>query len=168
MTTPSNSISTNETRDAIIAYFVNAAQAFGLPKSIGEIYGLFFASNEALTLDDATEQLQISKGSANQGIRFLRSINALNLSYVPGDRRDHFTAGTSLRCIADGLIKERIKPQLASGAEQLKMIQQQSTKTELSNYQDQLDTIRTWSKKADLLLPIVTKFLGSKEHKRVI
>ena len=45
----------NETRDVIIAYFVNAALAFGLPKSIGEIYGLFFASDEALTLDDAIE-----------------------------------------------------------------------------------------------------------------
>ncbi|MBD5781465.1 transcriptional regulator [Pelagicoccus sp. NFK12] len=153
----------NETRDAIIAYFVNAAQAFGIPKSIGEIYGLFFATDAPLALDDVIEQLQISKGSASQGIRFLRSINALNLAYIPGDRRDHFKAETSLRRIADGLIKERIKPQLASGTEQLKAIEKQSSKIELNEYQEQLATIRTWSKKADLVLPFVSKFLGDKE-----
>ncbi|MDQ8180818.1 hypothetical protein [Pelagicoccus sp. SDUM812005] len=158
----------SETRDAIIAYFVNAAQAFGIPKSIGEIYGLFFATDAPLALDDVIEQLQISKGSASQGIRFLRSINALNPTYIPGDRRDHFKAETSLRRIADGLIKERIKPQLASGAEQLKAIQNQTRKTELGEYQDQLATIRTWSKKADLVLPFVSKFLGDKSKPTVI
>ncbi len=158
----------NETRDAIIAYFVNAAQAFGIPKSIGEIYGLFFSSNEALTLDQVIEQLQISKGSASQGIRFLRSINALNPAYVPSDRRDHFKAETSLRRIAEGLIKERIKPQLVFGAEQLKAIQKQSPKADLVDFQEQLAAIRTWTKKADLVLPFVSKFLGDKNKPNVI
>ena len=49
----------------LILFFVNAAQAIGLPKSYGEIYGLYYASDEPLTLDEVIERLQISKGSAS-------------------------------------------------------------------------------------------------------
>ena len=144
----------------LIAYFVNAAQAFGLPKSFGEIYGLFFSSEHPLALDHVVEQLQISKGSASQGIRFLKSINALNPAYLPGDRRDHFTPELSLRRIADGFIRQRIRPELKDGADRLKEIARQSAVAPGATVQDRIDTITSWTKKADFLFPIVSKFLG--------
>jgi DNA-binding transcriptional regulator GbsR (MarR family) len=115
----------------LIAFFVNAAQAIGLPKSYGEIYGLYYASDKPLALDEVIERLQISKGSASQGIRFLKSINALNAAYQPGDRRDHHTAETSLRSIADGLVNQKIAPQLQDGAQRLKSLKSQYSSSEL-------------------------------------
>ncbi|MDQ8205605.1 hypothetical protein [Pelagicoccus sp. SDUM812003] len=143
----------------LIAFFVNAAQAFGLPKSVGEIYGLYFASEQPLALDHVVEKLQISKGSASQGIRFLRSINALNPTYLPGDRRDHFTPELSLRHIADGFIRQRIRPQLKDGTTRLKEIARQNENS-TATVSDRIDTITSWTKKADLLFPVVSKFLG--------
>jgi len=152
----------------LIDFFVNAAQSFGLPKSYGEIYGLFFASGRPLALDDVIERLRISKGSASQGIRFLRGINALVLNYLPGDRRDHFVAEMSLRRIADGFIKERIRPQLADGADRLKSLQGQYGKADLAPHRERLRTIESWRKKGELLLPFVSKFLSDKEKGRVV
>lgn len=149
----------------LIAFFVNAAQAIGLPKSYGEIYGLFFASEQPLALDDVIERLQISKGSASQGIRFLKSINALNTIYLQGDRRDHYKAETSLRRIADGLLKERIAPQLQDGMERLKSLKSQYRSEDLKPVKERIKNIEAWSKKADLLLPLVTNFLGPKPSK---
>ena len=142
----------------LIAFFVNAAQSIGLPKSYGEIYGLFFASAYPLALDEVIHKLQISKGSASQGIRFLKSINALNSTYQPGDRRDHYTAETSLRRIADGFIKERMIPQLKDGTERLKQIKLDGSNSHL---QERISSIQNWSKKAEMLFPIVSKFLGA-------
>jgi DNA-binding transcriptional regulator GbsR (MarR family) len=163
---------TNETPSTIseierelIAFFVNAAQAIGLPKSYGEIYGLYYASNDTLALDEVIERLQISKGSASQGIRFLKSINALNTVYLPGDRRDHHTAETSLRRVADGLITQKIAPQLREGTERLSQLKSQYDSSELAIIKPKLKNIEAWSKKAELLLPFVSKFLGAKESK---
>lgn len=144
----------------LIAFFVNAAQAVGLPKSVGEIYGLFFSSEHPLTLDQVVEQLQVSKGSASQGIRFLKSINALNPAYLPGERRDHYTAETSLRRIADGFIRQRIRPELKDGAARLKEIARQSDAAPSEIVNERIETITSWTKKADLLFPFVSKFLG--------
>ncbi len=164
MTNEAQAVFTDLERE-LISFFVNAAQAIGLPRSYGEIYGLFFASDNPLALDDVIEKLQISKGSASQGIRFLKSINALNTTYLPGDRRDHYTAETSLRVIADGFIKERFKPQLKDGTERLKSLKNQYTSSELAPLKSKLENIEAWGKKADLLLPIVSKFLGPKDSK---
>ena len=150
----------------LILFFVNAAQAIGLPKSYGEIYGLYYASDEPLTLDEVIERLQISKGSASQGIRFLKSINALNTVYHPGDRRDHHIAESSLRRIADGLIQQKIAPQLQEGAQRLKALKSEYPTADLKPLKEKLNNIESWSKKANLLLPFVSKFLGSKESKQ--
>ncbi len=149
----------------IIAFFVNAAQSIGLPKSYGEIYGLFFASEHPLALDEVINKLQISKGSASQGIRFLKSINALNAIYLPGDRRDHYVAETSLRLIADGLINQKIAPQLREGIERLKSLKNQYEPSELAPLKSKIKNIDLWNKKAELLLPFVSKYLGPKASK---
>lgn len=152
----------------IIDFFVNASQAIGLPKSVGEIYGLFFASSAPLALDDVISKLGISKGSASQGIRFLRSINALNATYQPGDRRDYFTAEMSLRRIAEGFLKERLRPQLKDGANRLAQLDTKYSSEEIDPVREKLNNIAAWSKKADTLLPFVSKFLEAKEKLKVI
>ncbi len=152
----------------IIDFFVNASQAIGLPKSVGEIYGLFFSSSLPLALDDVIVKLGISKGSASQGIRFLKSINALIPTYLPGDRRDHYLAETSLRRIADGFLKERLRPQLKDGTDRLAQLKDKYSTAELHSLNEKLKTIEAWSKKSDLLIPFVSKFLGESGKARVI
>ena len=43
------------------------------------------------------ERLGISKGSASQGLKFLRTAGAIHMVYVSGDRRMHFEAVAQLR-----------------------------------------------------------------------
>ena len=60
-----------EWESAVIDLFLNAAQSVGLPKSLGQIYGLLFCRDESLSMGEIMELLQISKGSASQGLRAL-------------------------------------------------------------------------------------------------
>ena len=151
----------------LILFFVSAAQSLGLPRSYGEIYGLFFSSDQPLALDHVMERLQISKGSASQGIRFLKSINALNPSYIPGDRRDHHIAETSLRRIADGFIRERLSPQLKDGSTRLAAILKEYPEAKKGPLPEKIATIQSWSKKGQMLLPVISKFLGPKTENKV-
>jgi len=61
-------------------FFDEAGRLFGLPPSVGRIYGLLYGSPKPLSFTDIVEQLEISKGSASQGLQFLRSLGAVRLS----------------------------------------------------------------------------------------
>ena len=110
-------LSTMET--AVIDVFVSAVKLIGLPKSVGEIYGLLFSSPLPLALDSLVRRLSISKGSASQGLKVLRSVGAVRLVYVAGDRRDHYAAETELKKLVAGFIREELQPRLDSGTERL-------------------------------------------------
>src|SRR6478752_4505902 len=81
----------------VIDFFVSAVRVLGLPKSIGEIYGLLFVAPDALPLDTLCQRLNMSKGSTSQGLKVLRTFGAVKVVYQPGDRRDHFTAEVDLQ-----------------------------------------------------------------------
>src|SRR6188768_1517914 len=106
----------------VIGLFVNAVKMLGMPKSVGEIYGLLFISPEPITLDALVDRLNISKGSASQGLKVLRAFGAVKAVYVAGDRRDHYAAETELKKLAAGFIREEIKPRLESGGERLERL----------------------------------------------
>ncbi len=102
--------------------FVGLARSVKAPKSLGEIYALLFASAVPLTFDAIVRKLAMSRGSASQGLRLLRSFGAVKATYVAGDRRDHFVAETELRKLVSGFLRERIAPALEGGAERLERL----------------------------------------------
>ena len=74
----------DEWESAVIDLFLNAANSFGLPKSYGQIYGLLFCRDQALSMDEVMNLLQISKGSASQGLRALKQFGAVSSSFCSG------------------------------------------------------------------------------------
>ena len=74
----------------IIDLFVQVSRVLGQPRSLAEIYGLLFISAQPLAMDDLIGRLNLSKGSASQGLKFLRNIGAVKMVYIPGDRRVHY------------------------------------------------------------------------------
>ncbi len=102
-----------------INVFVHGAQMLSVPRSMGEIFGLLYSSRQPLSMDDVIESLAISKGSASQGLRWLRDIGAVRTTYIAGDRRDFFEAETELRKLAFGFLRESIEPHLSRGQDYL-------------------------------------------------
>lgn len=151
----------------VIDLFVNAVKMLGFPKSVGEIYGLLFISRDALPLDALVERLSISKGSASQGLRLLKSVNAVKSVYVAGDRRDHFKAETQLKKLAGGFIREELEPHLASGGDRIARLKQNledfpsgADEVEVEEfYNDQIEQLERWHTKGRRLLPLIAKFL---------
>ncbi len=148
----------------VIHIFVQAAQILGLPKSVGEIYGLLYCSLDPLTFDEIMRLLKISKGSTSQGLRFLRNIRAVNTVYVEGNRRDHFVAELRLRNLSAGFLRERIMPHLENGEERLTDLQkllEDSPPEKRKILEERMGYLHTWNKKARGLLPWVLKFIDT-------
>ena len=118
-----DSLKLDKWEEAVIDLFLNAANSFGLPKSYGQIYGLLFCRDLSLSMYEIMELLQISKGSASQGLRALRQLGAITTVFAPGDRKEHFVAEIRLRKLVSGFLREQADPHLEKGVARLKQIE---------------------------------------------
>ena len=98
-----------------IDFFVRMMSILGLPRSVGEIYGLLYFSKDPTPMDQIAGKLGISIGSASQGLKTLRNLKAIKTAYVPGNRKDHFVAETEFRRLFSNFIKDEILPHLFPG-----------------------------------------------------
>lgn len=150
--------------DQLISFFQDGVKMLGMPKSVGEIFGVLYASPIPLTMFDIIDRINISKGSASQGLKMLRTLGAVREVEFGDDRKTYFEADVELKKIVGGFIREEIRPHLLSGKEKL-----QALNNELEHiddpelrrfYEERVERLGRWSKKANLVLPLLQKFLG--------
>jgi len=69
---------------AVVELFAQAADTFGIPKSVTAIYAVIFASPRPLCFADVEDRLRLSKGSVSQGLRVLREVGAITIADANG------------------------------------------------------------------------------------
>jgi DNA-binding transcriptional regulator GbsR (MarR family) len=145
-----------------VSLFIHVFGALSLPRSIGEIYGLLFSTPEPLSLDDVQLRLQLSRGSASEGLRWLRSLGAVNQVYLAGIRKEHFTAETSLRKLASGYLRDRIDPHLENGPNRLSILESSIDPASPTAHfeKSRLGQIAGWYKFFGKVLPLVKALAG--------
>jgi DNA-binding transcriptional regulator GbsR (MarR family) len=82
----------NELRQQFIELAGNSSQSLGVGRVIGQIFAHLYFSREPQSLDDLTEALGISKGSASMSVRQLDQWGALKKVWKKGDRKDYYEA----------------------------------------------------------------------------
>lgn len=111
-----------EARWELIEICVRVAGFLGAPRSVGEIFGFVFSASRPVTFEEITNGLKISAGSASRGLRALRRLRAVKITYVARDRRDFFVPELSLRRVVGEYLGERILLWLSSSNEQLDIL----------------------------------------------
>jgi DNA-binding transcriptional regulator GbsR (MarR family) len=147
-----------------IDLFIGLVRILGMPKSIGEIYGFLFVSPVPVPMDTLMERLQISKGSASQGLKLLRSFGAVKTVYAAGDRRDHYVAEIDISRFASNFIKGELQPHLDHGLERIERMERfikQFPDGERETAESRLARLRHWHEKGQAMLPWLLKFLVS-------
>ena len=153
---------------AVIDLFLNAANSFGLAKSYGQIYGLLFCRDQPLAMDEVMELLQISKGSASQGLRALRQLGAVSSVFAPGDRRERYMAESRLRKLVGGFLREQADPHLEKGTARLKQIE--SLVNDIEDVGARKRGVRRheilsgWHRQMSRLLPWVKMIVGKSDR----
>ena len=147
----------------IIDFFVQLSRLLGQPRSLAEIYGLLFISGRPLAMDDLIERLQLSKGSASQGLKFLRNIGAVRMVYVAGERRVHYEAVAELRNLATRFLRDQIVPHLDNGQARLERIARmvkQLPAEQRARVNGRVKMLQSWERNGRRFLPLVVKILG--------
>ena len=147
----------------VIGLFVQLSHLLGQPRSFAEIYGWLFISGQPLAMDDLIEHLHLSKGSASQGLKFLRNAGAIKMVYVPGDRRVHYEAVAELRKLVARFLRDYVVPQLDTSEARLQHIAgmvKQLPAGEREHIAPRITLLQSWEKKTRKFLPVVVKLLG--------
>ena len=160
----SDSRQLNPLERQVVDVFVDGVRVLGLPRSIGEIYGLLFISPVALSLDDLVTRLQISKGSASQGLRMLKSLGAVREATGGAERRTYYEPAVELKRLVGGFIREQVRPHLDSGKSKISRLS--ATAREISDpasrrfANERIERLETWVRTASKVLPVIQKLLG--------
>jgi DNA-binding transcriptional regulator GbsR (MarR family) len=150
----------------VVDIFVDGVKVLGLPRSIGEIYGLLFVSRQPLSLDDLVERLGISKGSASQGLRMLRNLGAVREADANGngERRTYYEPAVELKRLVGGFIREQIRPHLDSGKAKIERLAATASAVEdpaeRQFLADRIERLEQWMRSGGRVLPILQKLLG--------
>lgn len=157
-------------------FFSEAGRVFRLPASIGAIYGLLFASAAPLRFSDIVDRLEISKGSASQGIRWLRDLGAIKLVEAPVAKKaardlafahcEYFVPELSLRVLMAGILHERVAPLISAGSEHFERVRELAKQggDDSEFYLSRLRQMETWRKRLKALLPMLTVMLGPRKR----
>jgi HTH-type transcriptional regulator, glycine betaine synthesis regulator len=153
----------NRLETEVISLFVQLSRLLGQPRSLAEIYGLLFISARPLAMDDLIERLQLSKGSASQGLKYLRNIGAVRMVYVAGDRRAHYEAVAELRNLATRFLRDQVVPHLDNGQAWLERIAEMTKEAPAGDRPRVLRRVKmlqSWERNGRRFLPLVVKILG--------
>jgi len=158
----------SRTRLELIEACGRICQVFGLPRSLGQIYGLLYLAPEPLSLDAIAELLGISKASASTGTRQLAAWGGIRQVWVHGDRRDHFEAEPDLGNLLRAGFAEFLKPRLATSQRRLDGLATtleedlqagMVTREEYKHCSERLKTVAQVQKRLQELAPLAQKLL---------
>lgn len=146
--------------------FVQLSRALGQPPSVAEIYGLLFVSPHPLNQDDLIARINLSKGSASQGLRYLLDLGAARTVYVAGDRRVHYEAVAELRNLASRFLQQQVTRYFEDSGDRLDRLAVEAKK--LSGEQREfairrVGMLKSWRRNVRMLLPLLSRLLGSQK-----
>jgi DNA-binding transcriptional regulator GbsR (MarR family) len=146
----------------VVEFFVHLGKYLSLPRSVGEIYGLLFATGEKLTLDDLVSRLGISKGSASQGLRMLRGAGAVRVTHLAGDRKDYYEAEADMPALIRGFLRDQLVLKLEHAdrrLDRLRAVVDDPESGAPAGLSGRVERLQSWHNKARRLVPLVSTFL---------
>ena len=147
----------------VINLFVQLSRLLGQPRSLAEIYGLLFIAARPLAMADLIERLQLSKGSASQGLKYLRNIGAVRMVYAAGDRRAHYEAVAELRNLVTRFLRDQVVPHFDQGQAWLERIAEMVKQLPVEDRpraNGRVKMLQSWERNVRRFLPLVVKILG--------
>jgi DNA-binding transcriptional regulator GbsR (MarR family) len=95
-----------------IMHFGEMGNAWGINRTVGQIYALLYLSPKPLNADDISEITKFSRSNVSMGLKELQSWNLIKLKYHPGDRKEYFSTPDDIWQIFRTLAVERKKREL--------------------------------------------------------
>ena len=99
-------------QDKIIDKVGNICSRFGLNQFVAQLYVVLYLSREAVSLDELTQRLKVSKGSVSVNIRELERWGAVRKIWVKGSRKDFYQADPDIKKVILSKVKSAVNNQV--------------------------------------------------------
>jgi len=161
-------VSLTKARIEMIEVGGRVCQFLGIPRTTGQVYGLLYLAPRPLSLDDIAESLGISRASVSTGTRLLLAWRAIRVSWVPGERRDHFEIEPDLTNLLRISYKDVIERRFLASQNRIERISgslEEERADGVATHEDyefcygRLKAIEEIQKKLQALLPLLEKLL---------
>ena len=124
---------TEDLRNELIDEIGEKAERFGLPRIAGQLQGLLYFTNRALSLDEMSVMLEVSKASVSTNIRLLERWKVVRRVYQRGDRKNFYEIRGNIWEIESEFVStimkdelKRFKSRMARNSQELAMIHPES------------------------------------------
>ncbi len=101
-----------------ILHWGEMGSAWGVNRTVAQIYALLYLSPHPLTADEISETLAVARSTVSTGLHELQTWGIVKVVHVLGDRRDHFESMSDVWEMFRAIIRERksreIDPLLAT------------------------------------------------------
>ncbi len=136
------------------------ATQWGINKTMAQIHALLMISDEALSVDDIMNELQISRGNASMNIRALIDWGIVYKESKAGERKEYFVAEKNLDELASTIARERSKREIKPALKVLKEVSSIKANKSKSDqhFVDQTKQLYDFVLKADNTLDKITEY----------
>ena len=99
-------------RDRFIAAWGQMASAWGVSRTMAEVFALLYISGQALNTDEVMDRLRISRGNASMSLRSLVEWGIVAREHRRGERKEYFAAEQDVWALSRKVIRERLRREI--------------------------------------------------------
>jgi DNA-binding transcriptional regulator GbsR (MarR family) len=149
-----------EAKNKFIQTWGALGSQWGINKTMAQIHALLMVSNDAISMEDVMEELQISRGNASMNLRALMDWGIVYKEYKSGERREFFTAEKDLDELAVKIARERSKREIKPALKVLKEVSviEDNNTIEANHFITQTTKLYDFVLKTDNMLEKATEF----------
>jgi DNA-binding transcriptional regulator GbsR (MarR family) len=139
----------------IIAFWVRVAALFGYPRSMGEIFGAIFISEEPLSADDLAQKLNLSRSGVGQGLKTLQDIGAIRTAHQLTSRKEFFRMQTDLGVLVKQILNARVFPTLEEINRERTALAEQAARQGAPHLVQRFEKLQRWEQKAEPVVKLL-------------
>ncbi|MCE0556816.1 MULTISPECIES: GbsR/MarR family transcriptional regulator [unclassified Motilimonas] len=146
---------------SFVFHFGEMGSRWGFNRTVGQMYALLVVTERPLSATELAETLNISRGNVSMGMKELQSWRLVQVSHIPGDRKEYYRVTGSIWDMANTIFEERKKREVDPTLSLLRdnLLEEPKDKEEafafekMQEIHDLLEMLTQWSGELQRLSP---------------
>lgn len=146
---------------SFVLHFGEMGSRWGFNRTVGQIYALLVLSEDPISANEISEQLNISRGNVSMSLKELSGWRLIQTIHKPGDRKDYYQTLGTVWDMAEKVFEERKKREIDPTLSLLRNILLEGSDGETEDYTrnriqeilELLEKITQWTQSLQSLPP---------------
>jgi DNA-binding transcriptional regulator GbsR (MarR family) len=137
---------------AFVLHFGEMGSRWGINRTVGQVYAVFFLADRPLCADDLVDALGVARSNVAMALKELQSWELIRLKHVPGERRDFYVTLDDVWAIVRKLVEQRKRREIDPTMTVLRELLMEQPGSEAERYaqgrmqamHEAIDLLTTW------------------------